>query len=89
MALRVTVGQHCVEVIAVAERSPAVVRVRTTEACPAQSRPPRHPAASSTSSKLWDWIDKGRAMMMVPALRRAVDRLHADEILRLELTPGR
>jgi 3'-5' exoribonuclease len=40
--------------------------------------------------KLWDWVDKRRAEMTTPALRRVVDLFYADDNFRLQLerTPG-
>lgn len=40
--------------------------------------------------KLWDWVDKRRAELTTPALRRVVDLFYADDNFRLrfERTPG-
>ena len=40
--------------------------------------------------KLWDWVDKRRAEMTTPALRRVVDLFYADDNFRVrfENTPG-
>jgi 3'-5' exoribonuclease len=48
------------------------------------------PRIAGDTTKLWDWIDKRRAEISTPALRRAVDLFYADDNfrLKLELTPG-
>jgi 3'-5' exoribonuclease len=48
------------------------------------------PRIAGGTSRLWDWIDKRRAEMATPALRRVVDLFYADDDfrLRLEHTPG-
>jgi 3'-5' exoribonuclease len=48
------------------------------------------PRIAGDTTKLWDWIDKRRAEISTPALRRAVDLFYADDNFRLmlELTPG-
>ena len=48
------------------------------------------PRVAGDCVKLWDWIDKRRAEMATPALRRLVDLFYDDDDFRLrfELTPG-
>jgi 3'-5' exoribonuclease len=48
------------------------------------------PRIAGETTKLWDWIDKRRAEITTPALRRVVDLFYADDTfrLRLERTPG-
>ena len=48
------------------------------------------PRVSRDTTKLWDWIDRQRAELTTPALRRLVDIFYADDAFRLrfELTPG-
>jgi len=48
------------------------------------------PRIAGDTTKLWDWIDKRRAELSTPTLRRVVDLFYADDNfrLRLELTPG-
>ena len=48
------------------------------------------PRIAGDTVKLWDWIDKRRAEITVPTLRRVVDLFYADDDfrLRLEKTPG-
>ncbi len=48
------------------------------------------PRISGDTVKLWDWIDKQRAELTTPALRRVVDLFYADDNFRLqfERTPG-
>jgi 3'-5' exoribonuclease len=48
------------------------------------------PRIAGDATKLWDWVDKRRAEIATPALRRVVDLFFADDNFRLkfELTPG-
>src|SRR5918993_486349 len=48
------------------------------------------PRIAGDPVKLWDWVDKRRAEMTTPALRRVVDLFYADDNFRLQLerTPG-
>ncbi|MDB4881590.1 MAG: metal dependent phosphohydrolase [Gemmatimonadetes bacterium] len=48
------------------------------------------PRIAGDTTKLWDWIDKRRAEISAPTLRRVVDLFYADDNFRLkvELTPG-
>jgi 3'-5' exoribonuclease len=48
------------------------------------------PRIAGDTTKLWDWIDKRRAEIATPTLRRVVDLFFADDDfrLKLELTPG-
>ena len=48
------------------------------------------PRIAGDTGKLWDWIDRQRAEMTTPALRRLVDLFYGDDDfrLRLEMTPG-
>jgi 3'-5' exoribonuclease len=48
------------------------------------------PRIAGDTVKLWDWVDRQRAEMTTPALRRIVDLFYADDDfrLRLEMTPG-
>jgi 3'-5' exoribonuclease len=48
------------------------------------------PRIAGDTTRLWDWIDKRRAELSTPALRRVVDLFYADDNfrLRLEQTPG-
>jgi 3'-5' exoribonuclease len=63
------------------------LRVLPTEQVDLQAFLPR---IAGDTTKLWDWIDKRRAEISTPALRRAVDLFYADDNFRLqlELTPG-
>lgn len=48
------------------------------------------PRIAGDTVRLWDWVDKRRAELTTPALRRVVDLFYADDEfrLRLERTPG-
>jgi 3'-5' exoribonuclease len=48
------------------------------------------PRIAGGTTRLWDWIDKRRAEITTPTLRRVVDLFFADDDfrLKLELTPG-
>src|SRR6476646_3842282 len=48
------------------------------------------PRIAGDTTKLWDWIDKRRAEIATPTLRRVVDLFFADDNFRLafERTPG-
>jgi 3'-5' exoribonuclease len=48
------------------------------------------PRIAGDTTKLWDWIDRRRAEIATPALRRVVDLFFADDNFRLafEKTPG-
>jgi 3'-5' exoribonuclease len=48
------------------------------------------PRIAGGTTRLWDWIDRRRAEIATPALRRVVDLFYADDQfrLRLEQTPG-
>ncbi len=48
------------------------------------------PRIAGDTVKLWDWVDKRRAELTTPALRRVVDLFYADDEfrLRVERTPG-
>jgi 3'-5' exoribonuclease len=48
------------------------------------------PRIAGDPAKLWDWIDKQRAEIGTPALRRMVDLFYGDDDFRLKLekTPG-
>jgi 3'-5' exoribonuclease len=48
------------------------------------------PRIAGDTVKLWDWVDRQRAEMTTPALRRIVDLFYGDDDfrLKLELTPG-
>lgn len=48
------------------------------------------PRIAGGTTRLWDWVDKRRAEVATPALRRLIDLFFADDNFRLkfELTPG-
>ena len=48
------------------------------------------PRIAGDTTRLWDWIDKRRAEITTPTLRRVVDLFYAEDSFRLELeqTPG-
>src|SRR5215216_4893101 len=48
------------------------------------------PRIAGDTTRLWDWIDKRRAEISTPALRRVVDLFYADDNFRVQLeqTPG-
>ena len=48
------------------------------------------PRIAGDTTRLWDWIDKRRAEIATPTLRRVVDLFYGDDTFRekLELTPG-
>ncbi len=48
------------------------------------------PRIAGDTTRLWDWIDKRRAEITTPALRRVIDLFFADDDFRLKLeqTPG-
>ena len=48
------------------------------------------PRIAGGTTRLWDWIDKRRAEIVTPTLRRVVDLFYADDNFRLQLeqTPG-
>lgn len=48
------------------------------------------PRIAGDTTRLWDWVDKRRAEVTTPALRRLIDLFFADDNFRLkfELTPG-